>query len=107
MSPSTLVVFVLAVGVVAFVLAPLFRKDGGEAVAAVAGGELQDLRSRHDMALAALTDLEDDRDTGKIGDDDYDELKARLTSQAVEVMKELDAHDRAHPAIARRRRPAK
>ena len=106
MNPSTLVVLAMVVGVCVFVLAPLFRKDADEAVAAAAGGELQDLRARHDMALAALKDLEDDRETGKIGDDDYHELKASLTARAVEVMKALDAHERAHPAIAKRRRPA-
>jgi hypothetical protein len=50
----------------------------------------QDLTTRHGMAMAALRDLEDDRQTGKIGDADYASLRARLESRAIELMKTLD-----------------
>ncbi len=103
MTTGTLLAVLLAAAAVAFVVAPLFRRDSTEDRAAVANTELQELHSRHDMALAALKDLEDDRQTGKVDDSDYDELKAKLTAQAVEAMKQLDAHARTHPSIARRR----
>ena len=81
----------LAVAVAVVVLAPLFRPDAQEAerVSNALSTE-QDLSTRHTMALAALRDLEDDRQTGKIGDADYAALRAKLEASAVELMKSLD-----------------
>lgn len=91
---TVLLVVMLASAVGAFVLAPLFRPDAAEAER-VAGrlSEAQDLQSQREMALAALRDLEDDRQTGKIGDADYAELKARLSARAVDVLERLDRLD--------------
>ena len=67
-----------------------------------------ELASRKEMLLGALKDLEDDRATAKIDDADYAELHARLTGQAVEVIKRLDALDeRQGPAAAGPRAPRK
>lgn len=89
---AAVVIAALALAVAAFVLAPLFRPDALEAerVSRAISHE-QDLGARHAMALAALRDLEEDRATGKIGDADYAEMKAKLTARAVELMKGLDA----------------
>ena len=103
MTTGTWVAVLLAAGVVAYVLAPLFRRDGAEDREVAANTEMIEAQSRHAMALAALTDLEDDRETGKIDDTDYAELKTKLTAQAVEAMKQLDSHSRTHPSIAKRR----
>ena len=88
---AALAVAALALTVATVVLAPLFRPDAQEAERAsnVLSNE-QDLNTRHAMALAALRDLEDDRQTGKIGDADYEALKARLEARAVTLMKSLD-----------------
>ena len=88
---AAVAVLALALAVAAIVLAPLFRKDAREAerVSNVLSAE-QDLSTRHAMALGALRDLEDDRQTGKIGDADYATLKAKLETRAVELMKGLD-----------------
>lgn len=91
MTAGTVVALLLAAVAAAFVLAPLFRKHGAvEERRAAALSEEEDLTSQRTMAIAALRDLEDDRATGKIGDKDYDELKARLTARAALVMKRLD-----------------
>ena len=81
----------LALLVAAVVLAPLFRPDAQDAerVSNALSTE-QDLSTRHAMALAGLRDLEDDQQTGKIGDDDYAALRAKLEARAVELMKRLD-----------------
>ena len=81
----------LAVAVAVVVLAPLFRPDAREAerVANALSTEA-DLTTRHGMAVAALRDLEDDRQTGKIGDADYAQLRAKLEARAVDLMKSLD-----------------
>jgi len=87
-----LAVAFLALVVAVVVLGPLFRPDAQEAerVSSALSVE-QDLSTRHGMAVAALRDLEDDRQTGKIGDADYAQLKTKLESRAVELMKSLDA----------------
>jgi hypothetical protein len=51
---------------------------------------LRDLLSQREMAMGALRDLEDDRATGKIGEDDYRTVKAELTVRAVDLLKRLD-----------------
>ena len=88
---AVIAVAALALTVAVVVLAPLFRPDAQEAerVANALSAE-QDLSTRHAMALAALRDLEDDRSTGKIGDGDYAELRAKLEARAVLLMKSLD-----------------
>ena len=85
------IIAALALTVAVVVLAPLFRPDAQEAerVSSALSVE-QDLSTRHAMALAALRDLEDDRQTGKIGDADYAQMRAKLESRAVELMKSLD-----------------
>jgi hypothetical protein len=89
---AALLIAALAFVVAAFVLAPLFRPDAlqAERVSSAQSVE-QDLGARHAMALSALRDLEEDRATGKIGDADYEEMKAKLSAVAVEMMKGLDA----------------
>ena len=88
---AALAVAALALAVAVVVLAPLFRPDAREAerVSNALSAE-QDLSTRHAMALAGLRDLEDDRQTGKIGDADYAALRAKLEASAVELMKSLD-----------------
>jgi len=79
-----------------FVIAPLRRPDAAQAERiGAAVSEERDLRSRHEMLLSSLKDLEDDRATGKLDDADYHGLKGDLSSQAVGVMKQLDALERA------------
>ena len=86
----------VAAGATWFVIAPLLRKDAAEAerVGAVKSEE-RDLRSRHEMLLGALKDLEDDRATGKLDDADYARSRGELSTQAVAVMKQIDALDLA------------
>jgi hypothetical protein len=86
-----LVVGALALFVAAVVLAPLFRPDAREAERVSNALSIeQDLHTRHAMAVAGLRDLEEDRQTGKIGDADYADLRAKLEARAIELMKRLD-----------------
>ena len=50
----------------------------------------RELQSEQEMLVASLRDLEDDRESDKIDADNYDEAKARLSSRAMDVMKQLD-----------------
>jgi ribosomal protein L40E len=74
----------LAVASLVFVLYPLIRSDG-----VVARGSSPS-RHRPTAAVDSLRELEFDRETGKISDDDYAPLKARYTEQALSVMRAGD-----------------
>ena len=104
MIPGIVTVLVLAAVALAFVVGPLLREDAAEAerVAAAASEEI-DLQSRHNMVLAALKDLEEDRATEKIDESDYEEMHGRLTVQAVQIMKRLDELQAAHEARGRKK----
>ena len=78
----------LAVASLCYVLYPLFRAD---IAVAPAGRPLAEARRRQSPAVDALRELEFDRETGKISDDDYGPLKARYTEQALAVMRAGDA----------------
>lgn len=95
MTAGILVLLALATAALVFVVAPLMRSDVGDVERASRGlSEARELQSEHDMLLASLKDLEDDRATDKIGDDDYEALKSRTTRQMIEVMKRMDAMKR-------------
>jgi len=90
-----LALLLLAAAVIA-VVAPLLRDDAAEAErVSSAVSEVRDLQSRREMLLASLRDLEDDFATGKVDQADYSELRASMSSEAVEIMKQLDALDEA------------
>jgi DNA-directed RNA polymerase subunit RPC12/RpoP len=74
----------LAVGALAFVLYPLFFTPPRPLrVERVVAPRL----SPRDEAVAALREIEFDRETGKLSDTDYAELKTRYTKQAIEAMR--------------------
>ena len=60
------------------------------------------LVERKRAALAALQDMERERELGRIGDADYDDVVLPLREQAKEVMKELDARAAPHREEAER-----
>jgi hypothetical protein len=76
----------LAVGALAFVLYPVFFPvaRGPAAVPPPRGNE-------RDTAVDALREIEFDRATGKLSDDDYSELKTRYTGQAIVAMRRQEA----------------
>ena len=42
------------------------------------------------MLLAALADIDEDRATGKLDDDDYEQLRSDLSARAIDVMRKMD-----------------
>jgi hypothetical protein len=96
MSAGILLSLVLAALGGYYVLAPLFRADAAEAERISAAiSEERDLQSRREMLLAALKDLEDDRSTGKVDQKDYTRSKTELSTEVIEIMKQLDAMNEA------------
>jgi hypothetical protein len=85
----------VALAVIAALVSPLGRP--GEA--APAGAD--DLEDADDtprgVALAALREIEFDRATGKLSDEDYAELKARYTAEALAVLRQEDGSSPSRP----------
>lgn len=86
----------LALGAMAFVLAPLFTADQAMVAGPTpASSRAQDEHERGERAVDALREIEFDRATGKLSDSDYDALKTRYTAQALAAMRS------SSPAAAR------
>jgi hypothetical protein len=81
---------VLSLGVLSFVLYPLFRTSSlGAAPARFLSRDPED--AARNPALEALREIEFDRETGKLSDADYNALRAEYTQRAVAVMRAGDA----------------
>ncbi len=55
---------------------------------------LQDLLSRKEETYSALKELEFDYGTGKLSEDDYQELHSRYKAKAVSILKEIDGAEK-------------
>jgi double zinc ribbon protein len=80
----------LAAGATYFVLLPILRPPGESTDAPVVDDEGEDPAddmSRQTVALRALKEIEFDRATGKLSDQDYDALKAKYTAEALAAMR--------------------
>lgn len=85
----------LALMVLAYVLWPMLR---GYAPAAADDSLPEAEESRRGRAVAALREIEFDHATGKLAEDDYAELKARYTAEAVAAARAESAVNSAETA---------
>jgi hypothetical protein len=86
----------LAVVAILLIGWPLLHAAGAEDVVpppSAAADELVQLREERDQALEALRDLELDRRTGKIADEDFAVLDAELRSRAAAAIEALERHE--------------
>jgi hypothetical protein len=96
----------VAVAALALVLEPLMRRPGLEALGAPEepdAAPIEESDSRKVQALLALKEIEFDRATGKLSDDDYAELKARYGRDALAAM---DAEGKQTATVANAEDPA-
>jgi hypothetical protein len=77
----------LAVGALAFVLYPLFFGVQSSRAAAHQIARSDGPSLEHDVAVAALREIEFDRATGKLSDADYAQLKERYMGDALAVLR--------------------
>src|SRR5512143_2340256 len=75
----------LAIGALAFVLYPLFVGAMPHAAARIIRKAPK--REEELEAVVALREIEFDRETGKLSDSDYAELKTRYTARALSAMR--------------------
>ena len=99
---------VLALGALTLVLSPLLSGEAevraeDEMKAATEAARIKAARAKRsgreaeqlDGAVAALREIEFDRETGKLSDSDYAELKTRYTREALAELRAADARDAA------------
>jgi len=88
--------FFLAVGAVFFILKPILwprlearngTRETGDGEGEGEGDDPEDDLSPRAVALRALKEIEFDRATGKLSDDDYDALKRRYTTEALAALR--------------------
>src|SRR5688572_24937762 len=57
--------------------------------------ELQELETEKGRLLGEIHDLQLDYETGKLSEEDYGALEARLKARAVDVMREIEAREKS------------
>jgi hypothetical protein len=86
-----LVVFAVVLVVVAFVAAPLRARTRGLDPEAAARAELADLEAAKEAKYQEIRDAELDQRTGKLSEEDHRVLDAELRTEAVALLKRIDA----------------
>ncbi len=88
-----LVIGVLLAGATTlFILAPLIGWGGPPAFddGAVAAGREQDILRRRQEILASIKDLEMEYEVGKLTKEDYEQIRERLSEDAIEIYRQMD-----------------
>lgn len=92
MSLAGALLFLLALAICSLlVLAPLRTRRGVDRSDSKRSQERERLLQRYEAALAALRDLDEERLTGKIDDDDHALEREALLQQGEELLTALDA----------------
>lgn len=101
MAMDTLLILLALAASLALVFSPLLRKRRIWFVGDVEN-ELVVLTRRREEALRALKDIEEERLSGKLSEDDFAELRPEYLEQAMQITRDLDAR-RERAAAARKR----
>jgi len=87
------VICLMAIGVVIGVGEPLARRWLYRVQAHESGDDQERLLLQKEMLYGAIRDLDFDFQTGKVDQKDYAELRQQLESEAVQILRQLDAAD--------------
>lgn len=90
---AAIIVSALTIAAIAYIVAPIGRARRGmdETVSETAAEE------KKRVALTGILDLEEERDGGKLSDQEFIDLRARYERDAVDALKELDIADASAP----------
>jgi hypothetical protein len=81
----------ILVALVAFVVAPLRRReDGGASSVSLEDPRVAELEARKEAKYREIRDAEMDRAQGKLTEADFRRQDAELRREAIEILKELD-----------------
>ncbi len=86
---TVFVAVVLTVLAFAFIAYPLFKR-GSRSVSSSRGEKLQELHSKRDTTYSMLKELEFDRQSGILTDEDYRDLEARYKGKAISILRDID-----------------
>ena len=100
---SFLIAALVCVATAFYITTPLRRRKSSPVVAGDASEDHHVLLERRDALLRDLKDLEFDRNTGKISDADYNEMRATTAAAASAVLQKLEAGDRPRASSKLRR----
>ena len=96
---AVMVATIVGVLAIAFIAYPLFRKGSGKSPAGPVEDErLQELRSKRDAISSAIEELELDFKSGTLAEEDYRDLDASYRREALSLLKDIDALEKATEA---------
>ena len=91
MSLGVALACLLCLAILAWLLLPVVREASGAAASlSDERSELQDLYVQREGAYATLKELDFDHETGKLIEEDYRELRARYSDEAVRILQRID-----------------
>jgi hypothetical protein len=90
---DTLVLVLMAVGLVIFIGEPLVRREPAALPNATQAREAEQLFLHKDILYTAIRDLDFDYHTGKVDQQDYTTLRRQLEDEAIQALRALDAVD--------------
>ncbi len=89
----------VALVAVFLVLEPVFRPTGFRVPTSADDEEVDPALARRDLALAALKEIDFDQATGKLSDDDYERLRGKYTTEALEALRAAEPAAPPAPAL--------
>jgi len=81
---------VIALLAVFLVLEPVIRPAGAASAQSADEDEVDPAHARRDLALAALKEIDFDKETGKLSDDDYERLRGKYTTEALDALRDAE-----------------
>jgi hypothetical protein len=88
-----IILVLLAAGLVIFIGEPLVRRHMDETLDSPQDREVDHLTLQKETLYTAIRDLDFDYHTGKVDEQDFTELRSRLESEAIEILRALDEID--------------
>ena len=87
---TVFIALILTVLTFAFIIYPFF-KQRSSSVGSVEDGSLPELYSKRDTTYSMLKELEFDRQSGILTDEDYRDLEARYKRKAISILRDIDS----------------
>ena len=86
----------LGLGALAYLLLPIVMDAGGQArTVSAERSELEDLYIQREGMYSTLKELDFDFETGKLTEEDYRELRARYSDEAVRILQRIEEIEKA------------
>jgi tetratricopeptide (TPR) repeat protein len=101
-----IIAFLIIAAVVLAVGYPLFRRKGGSAPAAMEA-EPEDFKLRREKLYDAIRELELERETGSLSQEEYEKIRGTYEMQAAALLQEEERRVKIHPRSPRKPEPVR